>query len=852
MKLLSLEIVGFGALENERYDLSEGLNVLCRQNGWGKSTLAVFIKAMLYGLPPTRKSSLDENERKKYRPWNGGKYGGSLSFTSARGSFRVERFFGSKEAEDSFLLIDLSTNKPTSVYRDAPLGEELFGIDEEGFERSVYLSQRQLTPKKENSSIHARLSDALENVEDLGDYDGAMELLEKRRRFYLLKGDRGAISDTESSLGETRRQLERNRGSADALIERRREAAQNREEAERRSNELEALAKQKEQIALFAAHSTLTKEKKEREERLLLLRKECAREEEFFRGRYPTDAEIREEVKRMDRLLEATWRWEAHAAPYAKEKERDALLASFRDGIPSGEELDALARYHGQLTEALARRDALRSVVGDDQDAHFAKGTPTGEEWAGAERALEEMGRMESRREEILRRGAKKKHGLRTALSGIGMLLGALAAVLGGYTLATPFGIPLLCVGGVLLLVSGILFIRTRTDHRRFLRALVSAEEKREAARGGVVRFLLAYGCSVEEPAAAMRGLKEALRIYRINRQTLERYELEIRTAEEKLRAYFARQNTAQTPVTDFRRGIDDLRRRTEELARLEREREEYLSLGRQYREAKERLAGEMHAFLSRYGLAQETSEKDALAAVIKHREQYLRLAEEIETGEAALQRFCRENPTVNATVERPVLSAEEIERRVAENKARLEELHTQSLSLRSEIRRLEEDTDALSELAARAEEEERRLEEYKKNAKIIQETAKFLTEAKEALSTRYLLGMQRSFTKALSHIPRELLPEARLNTSFEVITRSFGEDHPEASLSRGLRDAVQFCVRLALVKELFADGETPFLLLDDPFVNLDDTRLAAVKKYLEQIAKDHQILHLVCSRSRI
>ena len=191
MKLLRLEIVGFGALREQSYDLASGLNVLCHANGWGKSTLAVFIKAMLYGLPASRKSSLDENERKKYRPWAGGRYGGSLEFSTAKGEFRVERFFGTKEAEDSFLLIDLATNLPSEAYRDAPLGVELFGIDEEGFERSVYLSQRQLAPAKEGGSIHAKLSAALENVEDLSDYDHAMELLDKRRRFYQLKGDRG-------------------------------------------------------------------------------------------------------------------------------------------------------------------------------------------------------------------------------------------------------------------------------------------------------------------------------------------------------------------------------------------------------------------------------------------------------------------------------------------------------------------------------------------------------------------------------------------------------------------------------------------------------------------------------------
>ena len=68
MKLLKLRIENFGVLQDFSLELSDGLNVLHEKNGWGKSTLAVFIKAMFYGLPSTTKRSLDENERKKYTP----------------------------------------------------------------------------------------------------------------------------------------------------------------------------------------------------------------------------------------------------------------------------------------------------------------------------------------------------------------------------------------------------------------------------------------------------------------------------------------------------------------------------------------------------------------------------------------------------------------------------------------------------------------------------------------------------------------------------------------------------------------------------------------------------------------
>ena len=101
MRLLRLHVENFGVLQNYDLTLTDGLNVLYEKNGWGKSTLAVFVKAMFYGLPASAKRSLDENERKKYTPWQGGAFGGSLEFVCQKGRFRVERFFGDKESLDA-------------------------------------------------------------------------------------------------------------------------------------------------------------------------------------------------------------------------------------------------------------------------------------------------------------------------------------------------------------------------------------------------------------------------------------------------------------------------------------------------------------------------------------------------------------------------------------------------------------------------------------------------------------------------------------------------------------------------------------------------------------------------------
>ena len=50
MRLISCRIENFGKLSNVTYDFSGECNTICEDNGWGKSTLASFIRVMFYGF----------------------------------------------------------------------------------------------------------------------------------------------------------------------------------------------------------------------------------------------------------------------------------------------------------------------------------------------------------------------------------------------------------------------------------------------------------------------------------------------------------------------------------------------------------------------------------------------------------------------------------------------------------------------------------------------------------------------------------------------------------------------------------------------------------------------------------
>lgn len=205
MQILRLHIENFGRLHDFDMELEEGFQVFCQENGWGKSTFAAFIKAMFYGLPQTARRSLKENDRKRYRPWQGGAFGGSMEFQAGKKTYRVERFFGTKDREDSFALYDCLTGLESDDY-SAGLGEELFHVDRSAYERTCLFLQQDLELSA-SGSLNARLSRVEEDAGDMRNYEKAVVSLEEKMKYYQKTGNRGEIGRLQEEKGAVREEL---------------------------------------------------------------------------------------------------------------------------------------------------------------------------------------------------------------------------------------------------------------------------------------------------------------------------------------------------------------------------------------------------------------------------------------------------------------------------------------------------------------------------------------------------------------------------------------------------------------------------------------------------------------------
>lgn len=207
MKLLKCKIAAFGKLKDFEYEFTDGLNTIKHDNGWGKSTLASFIKAMFYGLDDGKRNVAD-NERTRFKPWNSTEtFGGSIEFKWGEGEYRLERFFGKKKSEDTVRLFDIKTGKEYGKTED--LGDRIFRIDEEGFLSTTFFSQKDFEVKS-NTSLTAKFNETYE-AQDTALFDKAVSKLDARAKSYKYSGNRGIIPEIKEEIYAVKEKIERAR-----------------------------------------------------------------------------------------------------------------------------------------------------------------------------------------------------------------------------------------------------------------------------------------------------------------------------------------------------------------------------------------------------------------------------------------------------------------------------------------------------------------------------------------------------------------------------------------------------------------------------------------------------------------
>lgn len=780
MKLLKCHIENFGKLSGYDYEFKDGLNTIKENNGYGKTTFANFIKAMFYGMEAKRNTKV-LIDRKKYIPWQGGAFGGSVEFELNGKKYKIERFFGKKEAEDVFKLYDLSTNLECDDFSQN-IGEEIFNLNKEAYERSTFISGQNIETAM-NDSISAKLGNILESENDVNTSEKAIKILEDAIKNYKKTGDRGEINEKILEKTNLEKKLEQSKIDEKNLQERREKYSSLKQELKEKEEERQNLNK-----LLTLKIQEETKNAKLENYKILQnnleeAKKNLEQTEIFFKAGIPTEEET-------DTLIEKSFEIEKYKVE----------VANFETSTLENEEENNLKKIfdNNRISE-----ETINDKISDykninDIDNQIKVNEEKKSNLTNELRALNKQRKLDKTLCIIL--GILICVGIIVAMYGFANQKMQIA------TGATIFGI----------LIAIVALVKVNTYSKKSQSRKNKQEEEKDI--GEYIEKLK------EKKYNLQMGVDSFISMYSENKD-INDVIFELTEIKSQFNKYKDMKNNANLL----------LQRQSEisaKLKDLEESMREYFS---KYFEVINQ---------SYVAYAQEIKIKKSLLIQQKREfEAKLRTVEEYKNANKIDELQSVKSYNMIA------INKNEIEEKIKQITIEINNINDEKNYVKNQIELLESNLDSVFDVETRIDELSQKIEEMKEKCGILEKTKKYLETAKEQFSSQYLNKMKQNFMKNLQLINGSEL-DINLDVNLNVKVNEQGSGKDIGYFSTGYKDLIYICMRLSLIDSLF-EKEKPFIILDDPFVNLDESKIKNATDLLKNIAKDYQIIYFICHDSR-
>ncbi|MCR5501927.1 MAG: hypothetical protein K6F53_02870, partial [Lachnospiraceae bacterium] len=555
----------------------------------------------------------------------------------------------------------------------------------------------------------------------------------------------------------------------------------------------------------------------------------------------------------------------------------------FADGIPDTTDLDRISKKADRLSELMHRRrdmelsDSEKKRL-EDGRKRFRAYTPQPEEIDLLSDKWSERGRIKetllSKKEhsERLKKSVDEHAGKRKTALVLAIVLLVLAAafVIGGivaYLYASSLLIAgICCAPGLLLLSIGVFLLLRRGKHgkeeanleseyRETLREIQEEEILIRETETDCREFFerLGMDCEPEDIRGKLSELRGAVTDYtdlcEQSRKAEESgVEAMIAETEEEIRSFLGRYGIPEDDP-DYTKAIYRLWNDASEYSRLSGQKADI----NEALQKAESLKAEIFRYLEALGFDSGEDMKGELR----------RLREELTGMEFIKDHLEEIRKKKREFEELHDIAAMEAKKAQTDNASSMEELNASFNRIRGEIDGFadieKQYVDQLDEAMEKYEDIEnfetelRSLqEEYDQTARkyrIISLTREYLERAKENFSGKYMAEIMEAFEKYRAMISGSG-EKYELDANLNISLKEKGSLHPLECLSEGYQDMVGLCRRMAMVDAMY-DKEKPFLVFDDPFVNLDEERLHGALRFLDNLSREYQVIYFACHESR-
>ena len=213
MIIEKIVIKSFGTINDMTLEFSESVNVIEGQNEAGKSTIAAFIRYMLYGFEE-RESIDGTSERKKRISWTTGTAQGSMyvrvkgkRYLITRSTVPTDPSSARTAYKEEASIVDLETGTP--AFGKLSAGEVFFGVDRELFDNTAFIGQI-----GDSSINEGSVKESIENIlfsgtERINNQRAAAKISDKMEALMHRGGGGGAIYDIMLKENELEEKLDR-------------------------------------------------------------------------------------------------------------------------------------------------------------------------------------------------------------------------------------------------------------------------------------------------------------------------------------------------------------------------------------------------------------------------------------------------------------------------------------------------------------------------------------------------------------------------------------------------------------------------------------------------------------------
>ena len=266
----------------------------------------------------------------------------------------------------------------------------------------------------------------------------------------------------------------------------------------------------------------------------------------------------------------------------------------------------------------------------------------------------------------------------------------------------------------------------------------------------------------------------------------------------------------------------------------------------------------EVRAFLVKYGIDPSVNDNrldDDLQALKERAERFKRAENALRDARGEVAEFEQNTPELAeaqaAEDAPPELSLAEIHSRISWIDARLRELQSTAAIREGQIRSAQERYQDLQDEKAELAEKEEKVARDEAYYQELMLTRKLLADAKDTLSSQFTRPVRARFDHYYSMLTGDSPEAVYLDADAKLTAKEYGQQRSTEALSTGMQDLLGICLRAAFADTMYPE-EKPFLVFDDPFVNLDSDKLEQGMALLDEIANEYQVIYFTCHESRV